>query len=119
VIRRKVLRAVTDTGPTHPGQPKSQGVENLFQLMRVLSEPSTYEHFENAYQNCTIRYGEVKKQLAEDIVRFTTPFREKIEALKDDKPYLGKVARMGAEKARVSALKTIREVREIIGFANQ
>ena len=119
VIRRKVLRAVTDTGPTHPGQPKSQGVENLFQLMRVLSEPSTYEHFENAYQNCTIRYGELKKQLAEDIVRFTTPFREKIEALKDDKPYLGKVARMGAEKARVSASKTIREVREIIGFANQ
>ena len=116
VIRKKVMRAVTDAGPTEPNQPKPQPVENLFQLMRVMSEPSTVEHFENLYNNCQIRYGDMKKQLAEDVIRFTAPFREKILDLSSDNTYLKKVAEMGAEKARVSASKTIRDVREIIGF---
>jgi tryptophanyl-tRNA synthetase len=116
VIRKKVMRAVTDAGPTEPGQPKSQAVENLFQLMKVLSAPETLAFFEEKYQQCEIRYGDMKKQLAEDVIQFTTPFREKIIALENDSEYLRKVTRMGAEKARESAAKTVREVREIIGF---
>jgi tryptophanyl-tRNA synthetase len=42
--------------------------------------------------------------------------REKISAIAADTEYLSKVAKLGAEKARESASKTIREVREIIGF---
>lgn len=116
VIRKKVMRAVTDAGPTEMNQPKPQPVENLFQLMRVMSEPSVVEHFEKLYNTCQIRYGDLKKQLAEDVIRFTEPFREKIHHLSSDNTYLKKVAEMGAEKARVSASKTIRDVREIIGF---
>jgi tryptophanyl-tRNA synthetase len=116
VIRKKVMRAVTDTGPTVKNQPKSQGVENIFSLMKVLSDPSTYDHFEEQYNNCTIRYGEMKKQLAEDVIRFTEPLRQQILELSADSAYLKKVTSMGAEKARTSASKTIREVREIIGF---
>jgi tryptophanyl-tRNA synthetase len=116
VIRKKVMRAVTDAGPTEPGQPKSQAVENLFQLMKVLSAPETLAFFEEKYQQCEIRYGDMKKQLAEDVIQFTTPFREKIIALENDSEYLRKVTRMGAEKARESAAQTVREVREIIGF---
>ena len=116
VIRKKVMRAVTDAGPVEPNQPKPQPVENLFQLMRVMSEPSTVEHFDALYNKCEIRYGDMKKQLAEDVIRFTAPLREKILALQADQDYLDKVAKMGAEKARASASATIREVREIIGF---
>ena len=116
VIRKKVMRAVTDSGPTAPGEPISQGVENLFNLMRVLSSPDTVEHFLETYNNGSIRYGDMKKQLAEDVIAFTTPLREKILEISADNEYLAKVARMGAEKARESARKTIREVREIIGF---
>jgi tryptophanyl-tRNA synthetase len=116
VIRRKVMRAVTDAGPTEPNQPKPQPVENLFQLMSAMSDASTCEHFNTLYNKCEIRYGDMKKQLAEDVIRFTTPFREKILELQADPDYLDKVARMGAEKARTSASATIREVREIIGF---
>lgn len=116
VIRKKVMRAVTDTGPTQPNQPKSEPVQNLFTLMSVLSSPDTLAYFEEQYNACTIRYGDMKKQLAEDIVNFTRPFREKILQLESDDAYLRKVVNQGAEKARESARKTVREVREIIGF---
>ena len=116
VIRKKVMRAVTDAGPTEPNQPKPQPVENLFQLMKVMSDASTYDHFNELYNRCEIRYGDMKKQLAEDVIRFTTPFREKILDLQARPEYLDQVAGMGAEKARESASKTIRDVRRIIGF---
>ncbi|HNW75794.1 MAG TPA: tryptophan--tRNA ligase [Bacteroidales bacterium] len=115
-IRKKVMRAVTDTGPTQPDQPKPQAIENLFLLMKVMSDASTFEHFNTLYNKCEIRYGDMKKQLAEDIIRFNTPFRERILDLQANPSYLEKVARMGAEKARESASQTIRDVRRIIGF---
>jgi tryptophanyl-tRNA synthetase len=84
--------------------------------MSYFSSPDTLRHFEEAYQTGSIRYGDMKKQLAEDIILFTSPFREKMMALAADEDYLKKVAALGAEKARDSAAKTVREVREIIGF---
>ncbi len=116
LIRKKVMKAVTDSGPTHPNQPKPQAIQNIFYLMKVMSKPETTAFFEEAYNNCAIRYGDMKKQLAEDIVAFTEPFREKILHLSGDKEYLRKVVSMGRDKAHESAAKTIREVREIIGF---
>jgi tryptophanyl-tRNA synthetase len=115
-IRKKVMRAVTDSGPSEPGAPMSQGVENLFNLMMVLSSPDTQAFFLEKYNEGSIRYGDMKKQLAEDIITFTAPLRERILELSANEPYLSKVAKMGAEKASESARQTIREVRSIIGF---
>jgi tryptophanyl-tRNA synthetase len=84
--------------------------------MSYFSASDALQHFNDSYNAGTIRYGDMKKQLAEDIIIFTTPFREKMEALAADQAYLKKVAHLGAEKARESAGKTVREVREIIGF---
>jgi len=116
VIRKKVMKAVSDSGPTEKNQPKAQPIENLFNLLKAVSAPDTVAFFEEKYNNCEIRYGDLKKQLAEDIISFTAPLRERILELSADEIYLSKVARMGAEKARESATKTIREVRGIIGF---
>jgi tryptophanyl-tRNA synthetase len=116
VIRKKVMRAVTDSGPTENNQEKPEPIQNLFTLMKVVSKPETVEFFDEAYNNCTIRYGDLKKQLGEDIVSFNEPFREKIRSLTEDSAYLKKVTSEGAQIARESARKTIREVREIIGF---
>jgi len=116
VIRKKVMRAVTDSGPTAENQEKPVEIQNLFDLMKVVSSDDTYKHFDKLYNNCQIRYGDLKKQLAEDMIIATTPIREKINAIANDAPYLRQVARHGAIKARESASKTIREVREIIGF---
>ncbi len=115
-IRKKVMRAVTDSGPTVPNQEKPEAIQNLFQLMNVVSAQDTVAHFNELYNNCQIRYGDMKKQLAEDMINFTAPFRERIKELLSDEAYISKVARMGKEKAQANAAKTIQEVREIIGF---
>lgn len=116
IIRKKVMAAVTDSGPQQPGQPMSQGVANLFSLIQVLSSADTHDYFLSKYNEGAIRYGDMKKQLAEDVIAFTSPLRERILAIAADEAYLAKVARMGAEKARESAAKTIADVRRIIGF---
>ena len=115
-IRKKVMRAVTDSGPTEMNSEMPEPIQNLFTLMNVVSEKSTIDFFKDKYTNCEIRYGDLKKQLAEDIINFTSPIREKILDISANDEYLRKVARMGAEKARESAAKTIKEVRKIIGF---
>ena len=116
VIRKKVMRAVTDSGPTQPNQEKPEAIANLFMLMALVSEASTLEHFEGKYNDCTIRYGDFKKQLAEDMVRFTAPLYDKIQNYVNDDHLLNRVMDQGAEKARESASATVQEVRRIIGF---
>lgn len=116
-IRKKVMRAVTDSGPTQQNQPMSEPVVNIFQLMRVVSTTQTVDYFLEKYNDCTIRYGDMKKQLAEDMVQFVKPFSDKIDEIKANPSYLDKVAKIGKEKAKESASKTINDVREIIGFS--
>lgn len=115
-LRKKVMRAVTDEGPKVPGSPVSKPVENLFSLMKLVSDPSVIEHFRNAYADCSIRYGDMKKQLAEDILKVTLPIRERILEIRGNDEYLSKVVREGAEKARHDAAKTVKEVKEIMGI---
>jgi tryptophanyl-tRNA synthetase len=116
VLRKKVMRAVTDAGPQEPNSPMTEPIANLFYLLELLSTPDTVKHFRDSYNDCSIRYGDLKKQLAEDVINFTTPIRERILDISNDSDYLKKVVKMGAEKARESASKTVREVREIIGY---
>jgi len=116
VIRKKVMRAVSDSGPTEMNQPKPEPIQNLFDLMKVVSSPDTLAHFDELYNKCEIRYGDFKKQLAEDMILATEPVRSRIEEISSDEEYIRKVIRLGAEKAGESARKTIKEVREIIGI---
>lgn len=116
VIRKKIMRAKTDSGPTEENQVKPESIQNLFGLMKVVSSPDTIDHFDTLYNKCEIRYGDFKKQLAEDMVKATEPIRSRIEAISNDDEYLKKVVKQGAEKAAASAHKTLTEVREIIGL---
>ena len=115
-IKKKVMKAVTDSGPTEPNSVKPEPIANLFTMMEIVSSKDTYDFFNEKYNNCEIRYGDMKKQLAEDINNFCAPIREKILDIRNNEELLAKVARMGAEKARESAAKTLNEVRQIIGF---
>jgi tryptophanyl-tRNA synthetase len=116
VIRKKVMSAVTDAGPSEPGQVMSEPVRNLFTIMNVVSDPSVVKYFTEKHASCEIRYGDLKKQLAEDIIKATTPIRERIDEILADNRYLARVVKDGGEKARESASRTVREVREIIGY---
>jgi len=73
-IRKKVMKAVTDAGPTVPNQPKSDAIQNIFQLMKVVSTPETLAFFDEQYNTCSIRYGDMKKKLEEDMIKFNAPF---------------------------------------------
>lgn len=115
-IRKKVMRAVTDSGPIGMNQEKPEPIRNLYTIMEAVSKPETVTYFNELYNKCEIRYGDMKKQLADDIIFYTEPIRNRIiEILKDDK-YLAKIAKLGAEKARASASKTLQEVKEVVGF---
>lgn len=116
VIRKKVMRAVTDGGPKTPNEEKPEAIKNIFQLMSVVSNDDTIKFFEEAYNNCSIRYGDMKKQLAEDMIAFIQPIREKIDAVDADEKYLQKVIAQGTEKAKASGGATLRMARELIGF---
>ena len=116
VLRKKVMRAVTDEGPQAPNSPMSEPIANLFSLLELTSTPEVVKHFRDAYADCSIRYGDLKKQLAEDILAVTTPIRERVNDILANDDYLRKVIARGAEKARERASKTLAEVREIMGI---
>lgn len=115
VLRKKVMRAMTDDGP-HPGQPMSEPVANLFTLLELTSTPDVVSLFRQAYDDGTLRYGDLKKQLAEDILAVTNPIRERVSDILADDAYLNRVVRLGAEKARERAAATLAEVRSVMGF---
>lgn len=116
MILKKIKKAVTDMTPEQANSPKPDSIQNLFDLMALVSKPETIAHFDETWNNCSIRYGDMKNQLAQDMIEFLTPMRERIKEVDADKDFIAKAVKMGEEKARASASKTIREVKEIIGF---
>jgi len=117
-VSKKIMKAVTAVveGPSDIGSEKPQAIQNLFDLMQLVTDSSTIQFFESAYYDGSIRFGDMKKQLAQDMNVFLEPYRSRITEVLNDDALLSKVAKQGAEKAAVSADKTIAEVREIIGF---
>lgn len=116
IIRKKVMKALTDSGPTTENQAKPDYIQNLFDLMKIVSADDTLAHFDQLYNSCQIRYGDFKKQLAEDMIIATSPIRSRILEIEGDSEYLKKVVQLGAEKARTSARQTLKDVRELIGL---
>ena len=120
-IRKKIMKAKTDQGPLEPNSKKPDYIENLFTLMGLVSTPDTIKKFEDDFNasssgNCVIRYGDMKKQLAEDMALFIKPIREKAADIQNNKPLLQKIIRQGADKARTSADQTLQLVRSAIGM---
>lgn len=116
MIVKKVMKAKTDSGPTEKNSIKPDYIENLFMLMRLVSDQGTVVRFEEQFNDCSIRYGDMKKQLAEDMVRFVSPIRNRVNEILKDKNYLKEVMETGALKARKSAAETMELVRNAIGL---
>lgn len=113
-IRKKIMKAKTDNGPAEPGSPKPDYIENLFTLLKIVSDEDVLQKFETDFNHCIIRYGDMKKQLAEDMVRFIKPIREKAADIQHNKKLLSDIIAQGTEKARASAAATLKEVRKAI-----
>ena len=122
-IRKKIAKAKTDQGPLTENATKPDFIENLFTLMKLVSTPDTVAKFNADYNNssegkCVIRYGDLKKQLAEDMIGFIRPIREKATDLQANPELLKKIIRLGAEKARASASDTLQLVKNAVGTNN-
>lgn len=116
LIRKKVMKAKTDDGPIEKNSTKPDYIENIFRLMKLVSSGEVIQKFEDDFNNCTIRYGDMKQQLAMDMAKFISPIRQKADAIRNDEKYLREVMEKGAEKARKSARATMELVREAIGL---
>jgi tryptophanyl-tRNA synthetase len=119
IVRKKIMKSKTDSGPAEPNSIKPDYIENLFTLMKIVSDSDVVQKFEQDFNNsstgnCIIRYGDMKKQLAEDMVNFIKPIREKAADLQNNQDLLNKIIQQGAEKARESAQKTIQLVRKAV-----
>lgn len=116
VIYKKVMKARTDEGPKHPHTPMPDYIANLFQLLELSAAAEVYAHFLQAYQDCSIRYGDLKKELAQALITFLKPVREKSAMYRADEPALAEIRQKGAEKARCSARKTLALLRQRMRF---
>jgi tryptophanyl-tRNA synthetase len=115
-IRKKVMKAKTDSGPTEKNSVKPDYIENIFSLMRLVSTEDKIAKYEADFNNASIRYGDLKKELAEDMVQFIAPVREKARAILNDEEHLKKIMKQGAEKAIASAERTMTLVRDAMGL---
>ncbi len=115
-IKKKIMKAKTDAGPTEPNAAMPDYIQNLFLLMHLSSRPEVVDIYRSQYNNCNIRYGDMKKQLAEDMAAFVRPIRERAVELQKDEAALRKILKEGAEKARASASQTISGARKLIGI---
>ncbi|HEY4334644.1 MAG TPA: tryptophan--tRNA ligase [Puia sp.] len=125
-IRKKISKAKTDSnsgasagqegGEGHDQSLMPESVANLFQLLRLVAPEDMVGKFTADYNAGTIRYGDLKKELAEGMVRFISPIREKAEAIQNDDVYLRRIMEQGAAKARASAKVTIELAKDAIGL---
>ncbi|WP_018628199.1 tryptophan--tRNA ligase [Niabella aurantiaca] len=116
LIRKKIMKAKTDAGPATANSEKPDYIVNIFDLMRLVSDPAVIEKYDADFNACTIRYGDLKKQLAEDMVRFISPIREKAKAIREDERALSIILKVGAQKAAENAAQTIQLVRQAMGL---
>ncbi|HLI94429.1 MAG TPA: tryptophan--tRNA ligase [Puia sp.] len=136
IIRSKIRAAKTATGGgarsenaepasgSEAGMPATGGVRagmtppvaNLFLLLELVASSDVVSKFEADYTAGTIRYSDMKGELAEGMVKFIAPIREKAIAIQRDEPYLNRVMEQGADKARASADETLKLVRQAIGL---
>lgn len=120
LIIKKIKRAKTDQGPEAPNTVPPDYIENLFTIMKLVSPAGVEDKYRQDYANSSagntiIRYGDMKKQLAEDLVAFMRPIREKTNDILADAGYLKKIMTDGKEKARANASITIEMVRNAMG----
>lgn len=113
VIEKKLARAVTDTGKT---KTISAGTKNLFALLEIFGDKQQYEFYRDAHQEGTIRYADLKANLAKLIAHHLSDYREKRKELEQKSEYILEVINKGREKAKVIASQTLTEVKDKMGL---
>ncbi|HEX6185459.1 MAG TPA: tryptophan--tRNA ligase [Pyrinomonadaceae bacterium] len=110
-VRRKLKRAVTDSGTEvrfDQSRPAVNNLLSMFQLFTGKTPEEVEAHFEGK------GYAQLKGDLAEATIEFLRPFQERVRGIGDEE--LSRILRDGADKARAIASETMRQVKERTGL---
>jgi tryptophanyl-tRNA synthetase len=111
-IRRKFKKAVADSGREIVRAPDKPGISNMIEIMAV-ARGIAPEEVEREFEGSG--YGDFKGAVAEAVIDWLTPVRERHEELRADDARLEEILEAGADKARAIAAPIVAEVREVMG----
>lgn len=114
-IRKQVRSAVTDTGDTPAGE-MSPGVENLFTLLKACGSGESHRSLLEEFNKGSLRYSELKDAVSDALVDLTGTFKERLDALMEDKREVKRSIKESSAKIRERAQQTLSEVRELTGL---
>ncbi|MHC4571801.1 MAG: tryptophan--tRNA ligase [Planctomycetota bacterium] len=113
-VRKKIMSIVTDSIPVE--KPKDPDKCNVFALLRLVASPDELAEWEERYRSGGMGYSEAKKRLAELMIDYFKPFRQKRTELENNIEYVKEVLANGAERARTVAARTLADVRKAVGL---
>jgi len=113
-VRKKIMRIVTDSTPVE--EPKEPEKCNVFALLKLVASDEELVEWENRYRSGGLGYGEVKERLAELMVDYFRPFRDKRAELENNIDYVKEVLTNGAKRAKAVASKTLARARKAVGL---
>lgn len=116
-IRRQLKSAVTDTGENKQDE-MSEGVHNLFELLKASGALSEHTSLMNDYSNGALKYSALKEATANAIVAMTSVFVENKKVISEDKQLLKDKVKASSEKIRKIAQNTLYEVKNLVGLMN-
>jgi tryptophanyl-tRNA synthetase len=112
--KKKIMKIVTDSTPVE--DPKDPDKCNVYALLKLVASPDELADWENKYQNGGMGYGQAKKRLAELMLDYFKPFREKRSELENNISYVKEVLANGAERAKAVASETLEKARQAVGL---
>jgi len=113
-VRKKIMRIVTDSTPVEKA--KDPAKCNVFALLKLVASPDELAEWEDRYRNGGMGYSEAKKRLAELMIEYFKPFRQKRTELEANVDYVKEVLAKGAERAGAVAAETLAQAREAVGL---
>lgn len=113
VIIKKIKRSVTDSDNLIKYNPEKHGISNLITLYQVATNKTVAE-IEKEFEGSG--YGDFKQAVGEALAGYIEPIRDKFIEIRKDKSTLDKVLKLGQDKARYKASKTLRKVYKKVGF---
>jgi tryptophanyl-tRNA synthetase len=113
-IKKKIMSIVTDSTPME--EPKDPDKCNVFALLKLVASGDELVEWKNRYHNGGMGYSEAKKRLAELIIEYFNPYRQKREQLENDTDYVKKILASGAERAKAVASETLAKARKAVGL---
>lgn len=113
-IKKKIMRIVTDSTPLE--EPKDPDKCNVFALLKLVATPAELAEWGNRYRSGGMGYGRAKKRLAELMIEYFRPYRQKRAELENNLDYVKKVLAEGAKRAKAVATETLVKVRDAVGL---